>query len=187
MPANSSHVDIAQSRSPPRILKTHMPARYLKRNLDKGEDGPKVWMARARCYHWDVYIINKVIMMTSSNRNICRVTGHLCGEFTGHRWIPRTKASDAEFWCFLWSAADACWVNIGEAVDLRRHRAHYNVTVMVVSLTARETLKAADLTGFSCRTFVISTCLWWVHSQTLIPWISILGCFLSGTHFTNMV
>ena len=28
----------------------------------------------------------------------------LCGEFTGHRWIPRTKASVAELWCFLWSA-----------------------------------------------------------------------------------
>ena len=24
-----------------------------------------------------------------------RVTGHLCGEFTGHRWNPHTKASDA--------------------------------------------------------------------------------------------
>ena len=34
-------------------------------------------------------------MMTSSNGNIFRVTGHLCGEFTGLRWIPRTKASDA--------------------------------------------------------------------------------------------
>ena len=22
---------------------------------------------------------------------------------TGHRWIPRTKAIDAELWCFLWS------------------------------------------------------------------------------------
>ena len=31
------------------------------------------------------------------------VTGPLCGEFTGQRWIPRTKASDAELWCFLWS------------------------------------------------------------------------------------
>ena len=40
-------------------------------------------------------------MMTSSNGNIFRVTGALCGEFTGHRWIPRTKASDAELWCFL--------------------------------------------------------------------------------------
>ena len=38
-------------------------------------------------------------MMTSSNGNIFHVTGHLCGEFTGHRWIPRAKASDAEPWC----------------------------------------------------------------------------------------
>ena len=38
---------------------------------------------------------NKLSMMTSSNRNIFRVTDPLCGEFTGHRWIPRTKASDA--------------------------------------------------------------------------------------------
>ena len=45
-------------------------------------------------------------MMTSSNGNIFRVTGHLCGEFTGHRWIPRTKASDAELWCFLWSTPE---------------------------------------------------------------------------------
>ena len=45
-------------------------------------------------------------MMTSWNGNIFRVTGHLCGEFTGHRWIPGTKASDAELWCFLWSAPE---------------------------------------------------------------------------------
>ena len=44
--------------------------------------------------------------MTSSNGNIFRVTGHLCGEFTGPRWSHRTKASDAELWCFLWSAPE---------------------------------------------------------------------------------
>ena len=43
-------------------------------------------------------------IMTSSNGNIFRVTGHLCREFTGRRWIPGTKASDAELWRFLWSA-----------------------------------------------------------------------------------
>ena len=43
-------------------------------------------------------------MMTSSNGNIFGVTGPLCREFTGHRWIPLTKASDAGLWCFLWSA-----------------------------------------------------------------------------------
>ena len=45
-------------------------------------------------------------MMTSSNGNIFRVTGPLCGEFTGLRWIPRTKVSDAELWCFLWSVPE---------------------------------------------------------------------------------
>ena len=44
-----------------------------------------------------------IIMMTSWNGNIFRVTGHLCGEFTGPRWIRHTKASDAELWCLLWS------------------------------------------------------------------------------------
>ena len=45
--------------------------------------------------------------MTSSNgRNIFRVTGPLCGEFTGHWWIPLTKASDVELRCFLWSALE---------------------------------------------------------------------------------
>ena len=53
------------------------------------------------------YVLSKQFcMMMSSNGNIFRVNGHLCGEFTGHRWIPRTKASDAELWCFLWSVPE---------------------------------------------------------------------------------
>ena len=32
------------------------------------------------------------------------VIGIVCGEFTGHRWTPLAKASDAELWCFLRSA-----------------------------------------------------------------------------------
>ena len=45
-------------------------------------------------------------VMASSNGNIFRVTDPLCGEVTGPRWIPHTKASDAELWCFLWSASE---------------------------------------------------------------------------------
>ena len=70
-------------------------------------------------------------MMTSSNGNIFRVTSHLCGEFTGPRWIPRTKASDAELWCFcLICVRINGWLNNREAGYLRRYRAHYDVTVM---------------------------------------------------------
>ena len=41
-------------------------------------------------------ICNVISLETSSYGNIFRVTGHLCGEFTGQRWIPHTKASDVE-------------------------------------------------------------------------------------------
>ena len=71
--------------------------------------------------HWQ-------FMMTSSNGNIFHVTGLLCGEFTGPRWIPRTKASVAELWCFLWSASGL--VNNREAGDLRRYHIHYDVNLM---------------------------------------------------------
>ena len=55
----------------------------------------------------DVELVELVsFMMTLSNGNIFRVTGPLCGEFIGHRWIPLTKASDTELWCFLWSVPE---------------------------------------------------------------------------------
>ena len=40
-------------------------------------------------------------IVTSSNGNIFCVIGPLCGEFTGHRWIPLSKASDGELWCLF--------------------------------------------------------------------------------------
>ena len=45
-------------------------------------------------------------MMTSSIGNIFHITGPLFGESDGQWWIPLTKASDVEFWCFLWSAPE---------------------------------------------------------------------------------
>ena len=57
-----------------------------------------------------------------------RDTGHLCGEFTGDRWIPRTKANDAELWCVFLICA---WINNGKAGDLRRHPAQFDGTVMM--------------------------------------------------------
>ena len=49
-----------------------------------------------------------------------------------HRWIPFTKPSDAELWCFLWYAPWINgWVNNREAGDLRHHRADYDVSVVI--------------------------------------------------------
>ena len=74
--------------------------------------------------------------MTSSNGHIFSVTGHLCGKLTGDQWIPRTKASDAELWCFLRSAPWInSWVNYREAGGLRRHRDHYDVSMMCICIS----------------------------------------------------
>ena len=46
-------------------------------------------------------------------------------------WIPLTKSSDRELWCFLcFSPWINGWVNNREAGDLRDHYAHYDVTAM---------------------------------------------------------
>ena len=63
----------------------------------------------------------KPFIMTSSIGNIFRVTGPLCGEFTGHRWIPRTKASDAELWCFVGLIQSWGWWFETLSHPLRRH------------------------------------------------------------------
>ena len=58
------------------------------------------------CYPWEPFLESFLQIMISSNENIFRVTGPLCGEFTGYQWILHTKASDVELWCFLWSAPE---------------------------------------------------------------------------------
>ena len=69
--------------------------------------------------------------MTSSNGNIFRVTGHLCGEFTG----PPVNSPHKGHWRGALMFTLICaringWVNNSEAGDLRRYRAHYDVIVM---------------------------------------------------------
>ena len=71
-------------------------------------------------------------MTTSSNGDNFRVTGPLCGEFTGDRWIPLTKQRPVTR-SFEFSSICAwinVWVNNREAGDLKRHRTHYDITVM---------------------------------------------------------
>ena len=71
-------------------------------------------------------------MVPSSNGIIFRVTGLLCGEFTGHRWTPCTKASDTELWCFIWFASWINgWVNNRGTGDLIRKALIMTVIVMI--------------------------------------------------------
>ena len=65
-------------------------------------------------------------MMTSSNGKNFRVTGPLCGEFTGPGEFPAQRPVTRSFDGFF----DLCPNNNREAGDLRRRRGHYDVNVM---------------------------------------------------------
>ena len=88
-----------------------------------------------------------LLMVTSSNGNIFCVTDPLCGEFTSHRWSPRTKTNDTELWCMngIWING---WIDNREAGDLGCHHAHYDIIskVSTKSLVVKETLNITHLT-----------------------------------------
>ena len=69
-------------------------------------------------------------MMTSSNGNNFRVTGHLCGEFTVPGEFPAQRPVMRSFDVFYDLRLNERWVNNRDAGDLRRYRTHYDVTIM---------------------------------------------------------
>ena len=72
-------------------------------------------------------------MMTSSNGNIFRVTGHLCGEFTGPGEFPAQRPVTRSFDVFFDLRLNKRLRKNREAGDLRRYRAHYDIIVMPVT------------------------------------------------------
>ena len=103
-------------------------------------------------------------MMTSSNGNIYRLTGPLCGEFTGYRWIPLTKATDVElWWCFFFICVWInCWINNRKAGYLRCHCAHYDVIVMRVNIYQ------VGLISCHCIDVIMSGMASWIISVTIV-------------------
>ena len=82
-----------------------------------------------------------------------RVTGYLCGEFTGHRWIPCTKASDAELgWFFFYLRLNNGWVNNREAPSCPLWR-HCNVLWSSADMLLSKVLWLLFLVGIflSCQ------------------------------------
>ena len=102
-------------------------------------------------------------MLTSSKGNIFRVTGLLCREFTGHRWIPRTKPVTRSFHVSLICAWTDSWANNGDAGDLRRHSVHYNVFVI------------NNFAGFTVKSHRLMCWKWKLNIKhpTISPWNTI--------------
>ena len=97
------------------------------------------------------------IMMTSSNGNIFRVTGHLCGEFTGPRWIPNNR----------------------KAGDLRPYRAHYDVTVMLMNFNMQINNRRYSRSRVQSSSFLVIIC---ASSYLFIPVIKPFQAFAIMQH-----
>ena len=78
--------------------------------------------------------MGELFMMTSSNENIFHVTGHLRGTFTGHRWITRTKASNAELWYIFFLCVNKRLSKQWWGWWFETPSCFYNVTVMYITL-----------------------------------------------------
>ena len=87
----------------------HLTKCRLNSNMSLQSTWTVIWhnvfvsVSTARVDSWSVLENH---LMTSTNGNIFHVTGPLWGESSGRRWIPLTKAIDAELLCFLWSMAE---------------------------------------------------------------------------------
>ena len=119
--------------------------------------------------------------MTPWNENIFRVTGHLCGEFTGSRWSPRTKAMQ---WRGALMFSLICvwingWVNNREAGDLRRHCAHYDVIVIPVRWTTRGKNINCNERNLVCinlvKTYPVPFLRWWFTVQWRTAYLNQCG------------
>ena len=134
-------------------------------------------------------------MMTSSNGNIFRITGH----------FARNSPVTGEFpykgqwgWALIFSLICAWlngWVNNREACDLRCHRPHYGVTVMASSEVVKTGLAAgvspdrtkhnwisADLTSAFYWHSNKDNCIWNVMNTNLFT-VFEYETFQKYTHF----
>ena len=83
-------------------------------------------------------------MMTSSNGNIFRVTGHMSGEFTGPGESPTQRPVTQSLIFSLICARINGWVDNRKAGDLRRLRSHYD-GIVVISNRSLCCMKIVDL------------------------------------------
>ena len=108
------------------FIKTHLYGRALTSHFMEEHSSPTS--------------IFPVFMMTSSNGNMNRVTGFCAGN------SPATAGNSPVF--SLICAWTDSWVNNQTAGDLRRHRAHYDVTVMWCRIVIQWSGQPWDLSAF---------------------------------------
>ena len=108
------------------------------------------------------------IMMTSSNGNIFRVTGPLSGESTGHGVDSHNEGQwgGALMFSLIYTWTNG-WATNRDASDLRRHRAHYDVTVMMVTIDLIHKPNNATVLYPTMHHFVTEMCTFLLQNGAL--------------------
>ena len=137
-----------------------------------------------QCIHWF-----PVIMITSSNGNISRITCPLCGEFTGPGQFQHKGQWRGALIFSLICAWINGWVNYREAGDSRRHRGHYDVIVMI--LYCSQGLEHGDVLRSKHPVHYWQFVGWLLTGNQWIPltkgqWIQYLLFCLSSSCWTNI-
>ena len=99
----------------------------------KPEHNSRLFAQCMVCYYPAIQLPMAYFMVMSSNGNVFRVAGALWGEFTGTGGFPHKGRWRGALMFSLICAWTNGWANDRDAGDLRRHRAHYDVTVMSFS------------------------------------------------------
>ena len=95
-------------------------------------EGNHLWLGC--CVTWPSQLHITQHMMTSSNGNIFRVTGPLCGNSPVPVNSPhKGQWRGALMFSLIWARIND-WVNNRKAGDLRRHRGHCDVNVMILKI-----------------------------------------------------
>ena len=105
-------------------------------------------------------------MMTSPNGSIFRGTGPLWGEFTGHRWISLTKASDAELWYILWSTPEQTVEKTIETPMIWDARSLVMKSPYLHTLTDQ-----IRLAVYNFVTIGLSDILWWIVVCSFVKFV----------------
>ena len=138
------------------------------------------YLSRFRTMHGEL-----TSMMTSSNGNIFRVTGHLCGEFTGPRinsqWLV-TRSVDVFF-----HLRPNKRLSNGETGDLRRYRDHCDDIVMEFSELVEFVLYNSRTPFTDIKEFVLYNSLA-PGKATINNWLLMRLCGILLAHYpTNKI
>ena len=126
--------------------------------------------------HFLPLCLNNLYMMSSSNGNIFRFTGPLCGEFGPYKgqWRGALIFSLTCAWINY-------WVNNREAGDLRRHRAHYDVRVMGTNLSTSDAFVAIMfkfVVRLRCHSLYVIVNAILISIQSLKNWVKWIDVLL---------